>query len=188
MGKPKRRFVEDLTKRLSRPARGRATLAGSVSTSSGAVDGEMPSPDERGARAAAPDAIPRGIVMLVEDDPGLARVYASLLERYGLTVFTARSGVDALAALANGAQPRAVWCDLDLGSAPDGVSVLHAAAGCASRPLLLLVTSSPAHARAREAPLEAVVFAKAHAADAAMTVAMMFVGGPAEPGPSSGDE
>jgi CheY-like chemotaxis protein len=144
-------------------------------------------PETTAARAGAqrPDEVRRssgvrsthsgGLVLLVEDDPLVARMFGRLLGQAGLSVRVARSGQEALAALEDGAEPAVVWTDLQLGRGPDGVDVLQAAARCSWQPTLLLVTGDPDHDRARELPDGATVVPKAHASDAIIFAALRIL-------------
>jgi two-component system repressor protein LuxO len=68
-------------------------------------------------------AIPKDPVLLVEDTPSLARVYAEYLKKEGLTATIVETGRDAIDALGSGELPRVLLLDLNL---PDinGMEVL----------------------------------------------------------------
>src|SRR6187455_922133 len=61
------------------------------------TSGSQPGPDEAGP-APAPvqiDAPSRGLILLVDDEPGIARAYARTLGTAGFTVITAADGNEA---------------------------------------------------------------------------------------------
>lgn len=117
-------------------------------------------------------------VLVVEDDPAIARAIRRLLAAPGLRIECAYDAQSALASI-EAAAPEIVWSDLDLGSELDGIDVLFAAARRRPEAGLLLVTSDPGAVGARALPAGARVFHKTDLTDPLTFVRQCAVRAPA---------
>lgn len=116
----------------------------------------------------------RPLVVLVEDDAGVARAIERSLRALGLAVETHSTGEAALERVQRAPAPHVVWCDFDLGTGPTGAEVLRAAAAALPSAILLHVSSTELD-DGTELPARTLRFSKAQI-DAATTAVSQSIG------------